>query len=299
MLIFLIMIFLIFYSILVNPSLFFSDIIHTMTIWLYHTYPSIFVFYLMADSLLKSNVLSKVTFILKPFFKFQTAKAYEIFIISMLIGNPGTSSLVNQELKNGFISEIDANKLLRLSIFMNPLFLISLLSIKEVFIVIICQLIICFIINLFIKSPKYEKSIKLEFNFSYLNFMSSVTKVIEMLLMIASIMIIANIIKFSIVSFIQMFNIQNEIFSIITKLLFSIIEVSTGILDIKTLGLSQAIILPIIAGLITFQGISINMQIYNTLDKSLFSFKKIISTKIIASILMLVLVSLVSFIFGI
>ena len=162
-----------------------------------------------------------------------------------------------QEYKQQHISLNDTKKLIYLSLFMNPLFLISCIGIKYALFIILTQIIICFITNKFMK---YEIKINISNNelFNLSCFLDSIYNVMQLLMQIVGIMVFSNIIKFALQNFINIFDIK--LLKNISTILFSTIEISSGIFDIKNLNYSNLFTMPFITFLVTFQGISIFLQ---------------------------------------
>ncbi len=272
---------LVLYSIVYSPSLFFNQMLMTLNVWLYHVYPSVFTFYLLAHCLLKSNLLSKISVILHPFFSFEGKKSYELLLVSFLIGNPGASSLVQQEYKENHITKSDAKKLVYLSLFMNPLFLISILGIKLSIWMMIIEWGVCFILNLFLKQKKKEEDI-LEKNTYHLPiFLNSISNAMQLLIQIAGVMVFINTIKYGITLVLNHLSLNQTFF----KILCSLLEVTTGLLDLKTLHLSLPCLYGLMSGLIAFQGFSIFFQTLVVTNELQISFHQLFLIRFLEGIL--------------
>src|SRR5690606_12656453 len=104
----------------------------------------------------------RLSFLFKPFIKFSSNKAYELFIISILVGNPSTASLIMDELKLNTIRINDAKKLIKTSAFFNPLFIISIITttylknINFALLIVISMIITNILISQFIKYDEKE-----------------------------------------------------------------------------------------------------------------------------------------------
>lgn len=259
-----------FISITNSPKLFFDNITNTLYVWLFYVYPSIFTFYLLANLLINLNLIRKVSFIFKPIIYFETQKAYELFIISMIVGNPSLSSLTIKELESHNITENDANKLIKVCSFFNPLFIISLFTVGTITNVNYAYLIIIiiFITNILTSYFFKHKKIKTAKNNDIIlinpeKILSSINDCLYLLIQIAGIMVFINIIKFSLLSFFEYLNIK----SFIIDFIICNMEISTGAVNVLQLNYQLEIKLGLLTFLINFQGLSINLQVYNVVKK--------------------------------
>lgn len=268
--IFVIYLFILSFSILINPNYFFLKITETLEVWVYKVYPSIFTFYMIATFLINFNLLNKLLVVFKrPLKKYNfNTKAQELFITSIFIGNPSSASIITQEIENGNISINEGNRLLRCASFLNPLFILSFLSfnIKYAIILIFVHIISNFIICLFNPSrndsPKYMKK---DISMSFDLFLNSINKVMSLLISIAGIMVFCNIFRESILITLRFFHIDN----IIINLFLSTIEVSSGLNYIVNLQINNNLMLILFAFLCGFGGISIHLQVLNIIKDKL------------------------------
>lgn len=264
---FFLIVFVLILAIITSPNAFFKNIIETLSIWLYYVYPSIFTFYILASILISLNIINKIALIFKPFISFDTNKAYELFLISIFIGNPISSLLTIKELEFKKISKNDANKLIQVCSFFNPLFIISLftvnsiLSIRYAYIIIIIIFLNNLIFSKIVKNKKsntsYNKSNEIIFHPEKI--LSSINDCLYLLIQVAGVMVFVNIIKFSITNVINLIGIK----SFIINFIISSLEISTGAIDILSLQVNTNVLISLLTFLLTFQGLSINLQVYN------------------------------------
>ena len=255
---------LILFNVITNPPSFYENIITSLSIWLYNVYPSLFTFYIIASCLINFNIIKKIAFIAKPMIKFDNNKAYELFITSIFVGNPSSTSLIMNELEQNSITKNDANKLLKVCSFFNPLYIIAIITItyqykiKYAFIIMISILITNIIIGLFYKSE--NKPIILEnhqtHNIKLNNVFTAINQAVSLLLLVAGIMVFTNILKHSITNFLNYINISSPI----TSFILSLFEVSTGLVDNYSANYSLITTISIASFMFAFQGISVNMQ---------------------------------------
>lgn len=287
-----ILIFIITFSILLNPEAFFSNIISTLNLWLYKVYPSIFTFYAVSSLLLNTNILNKLTyyfrFIFKRF-KFTNQNNLNLFILSIFIGNPSTSGLIIQEIKNNNISIDNGNNLLKYSSFQNPLFIISFLfpiSIKYalyiIFVHILSNIIIVFFQN---RKNKYTIIKNSRLKFSIKEILESINNIIYILLIISSMMVLANIIIFSITTIINFLNLNNFYIS----LLLTQFEITQGMNYLLNLKINNLIILILVCFTVAFNGLSIHLQVFNIISKYNLKYKNFFLYRIIQGLLSIIL----------
>ena len=261
----------------------------SLYMFLYKVFPSFFIFYIISIYLLKKNILFKISFILKPFFSFENNKSYELLLLSFLISNPSTIIIAKDCFHNNLISKKDLNKLLYLSIFMNPIFLLSFFNYNFVIIIFLIQFLIIYVIDKFFPlSPSSSKNSF--YNINSINIISSSFKDLSYsTLIIAFSICFMNLIKQSIINIVDID---------IIKLLTAFLEVSSGLsflLENDSLFLLKY---PIILFLITFQGLAINLQVYSILyeENSIINYKKAIIIRLIESMIAFIIYLLFSYI---
>ena len=250
--------FVLIYYCLINNNLFIDTFITTLKLWLYKVVPPIFTFYIIVSILVKLNILDKILIIFRPLkiiLKFDTNNAFNLFLTSIFLGNPGSANLIYNEYINDTITKRDYIKLVNCCGFITPLFIFTLFSenLYYSFIIYISHLL-----TYFISCALYNKNLNYgnkKINHDNLQTLSSIISVFynvcEICLTIASIMVIANLI----VSSLSLFNIN--------KLLLIPLELTSGILKIITEYKNSFFALITISMLITFNGFCIHLQIFS------------------------------------
>jgi hypothetical protein len=234
-------------------------------------------------------MIAKISSIAKPFIKFNSQKAYELFMISILVGNPSSASLIIKELEYKSINNNEANKLLKVCSFFNPLFIISVITIGlqadiiYSIIVIISIVTSNIIIGFLIKNKKQDfvNNTNKLILFNPEKILISISDCLYLLLNVAGIMVFSNILKFSIENIFSLIKYHN----LTTTLLISSIEVSTGALDIIALNLTLPLSISMLTLLLSFQGVSINLQVFNTIKNHNIRFYPIFITRLIQSVI--------------
>ena len=266
--IFFILLFALILAIANNTKQFFASITNTLSIWLYYVYPSIFTFYILSSFLINLNIIRKITFIFKPFISFEAEKAYELFFIAILVGNPSASSLTIKELEFNTITEKDANKLIKVCSFFNPLFIISLFSVgifannRYAYLIIVVILITNILLSkLFNKNVEKVKTNNDLIIFKPDKILSSINDSLYLLIQVAGVMVFVNIIKFSLLNLFDYINLE----SFILNFIIANLEISTGAIEVIKANANINITIALLTFLISFQGLSINLQVYNVI----------------------------------
>ena len=269
-----------------------SCIYNSLYIWVLNVLPSIFIFYNISYYLLKSPLFSKISNILKLVISFDSVKSYTILLINIFLGNPGTCKLISDSYANNEISEYDYNLLNKVCIFMNPLFVLNIFSIKYYFLYIFSALVYIKFSSVFKNDVSYNHTYKEnnKYNYSFSDFTKSINDVIYILLNVACLITFFNIIKNTMIftfSFLKL-----DYFNI--KYILSFLEVASGLNDIRCF---SNIYLDIL--LISFQGICILMQSYFVLNKKNISFIRYIFSKLLTSIFITIIFLILTILFHI
>lgn len=283
----LIFIILVIFNMLFNMDNLLLSVYDSLNIWFHNIYPSIFISYMISSYLINNALFSKLSFILKYLIKFDSHKSYSLLFINIFLGNPGTSKLINNALKQNEITTNDYIKLCDLCNFVNPFFLLIFLPPFTYLIYLIVNLIYIFIYSLF--NSKKKQFNNFSTNYSY-SFSKSINDVISILLNVACLITLFNIIKTTLIYYLDLLHINN----IIIKIILSFLEISSGLQYLSKLNIN---ILSII--LISFQGLCILIQSFNCLDKKNISFKRYILIHILSSIIITILYFIITTLFHI
>lgn len=258
----LIIIFIIFFSLLINPIEFNNNIINTLYIWLFKVYPSLFTFYIICSILLNLGIIGRITVFLKKrnFMLFKNEKMLSLFLLSIISGNPASTSMIIDEYDKGKLNKREVECLLLYCSFLSPLFIIAFIEdLKLSLLIIFCHVVSNLIITFFSNCGK-EVNNKEEVNI-YVNYKAifeSLIKAVEILMMVAAIMCFCNIIIYSMNCVFSFFKINNNFI----RILLSFVEVSTGTNNIINMPISEKIKMCLLVFLFGFGGISIHLQVY-------------------------------------
>lgn len=281
---------LIVFDILINPGNVFNNILDSLKLWLFKVYPPIFLFYILSSLIINLNFIDNKAKILSKLFHFKNFRSYSIFTMSLLIGNPATSALILENIHTENIDIEDGNHLLCISSFLNPLFIISFMSSKFLYLkysllIIFIHIISNFIIGLVMFINKNNtiliKQKRKKENNIIKDFFDSIERANFLLLKICGIMIICNLCKHSLYSLLFSLNIKG----VGINILLSLIEVASGLNDIVNLQLPQNLVLCLVAFLVSFGGLSIHLQVYSIISNSSLEFKKFFYFRIIQGLL--------------
>ena len=233
-----------------NPSISKNSINYSFNIWLNNIVPSLFPIIIINDILINYNFIK----IVSPLFYKLFNKIFNLsyggtyfFIMSLFIGTPANAMLLDNLLKNKYIDINEANKLIYVCYFSNPLFLYNILSLifdKYIVIKIIIVHYIANFITLFIIRNKYNyKSNNMIIN-EKKSFFDTITEsskkainsMITILGIISFYMLIVNYFKFNCL-LTGLFEITNGLFSLIkysssNKVLLALIIINFGGLSI-------------------------------------------------------------------
>ena len=278
-------------NVIFDIDLIYESMFTSLYIWLIRIVPSFFIFYILSTFLLRKNILSKISFILKPFFSFEKDKSYDLLLLSFLISNPTTIKQAKIYYEDNIISFNDYKKIIYLSMFSNPLFLLSFFDIKTVLIFIFIQFICIFIIDkkIRLKNSKDNSSINNESN-SFFIINKSLNDVIYIILLIASSICFVNLIKTSIINIFNLLNISN------IEIYLSIFEITSGIISLQGLDINHIFLNSILLFIISFQGIAINLQNYCIINNKKINYKKAIIVRFIESLIASIIYLLFSYI---
>lgn len=260
-----------FISVIFNYDKTMNSVYSALEIWLYNIYPSLFLLYIVSYYFIQNKLFNKLSLILKPFISFECNKSYSILLTSIFLGNPGTISLALTNYKENNIAVSDYKKIIYLSIFMNPLFVISFLNLKIYIYYLISSFITLFISDKFFRLNR--KSIESNNTiYTYQSFISSIASIINVLLMVACLSVLCNVLKESISFLLYKVNINLDI-------LLSYLEIGTGL---KYLISNNYLILSIF--LIAFQGLCIIIQSYSLIKDTSISLIKYIFIRLIQAV---------------
>lgn len=272
-------VFLIIINIAFSPQAIFTNVLNSLELWVFKVYPPIFIFYILSSLIINvpffHNRVSKLFRIIN----FRSSHEITIFSLSLFLGNPATSALISENIHQNKIKIEDGNKLLCISSFLNPLFIISFLgstfnNYKITIAILLIHILSNFILAYFVlRNNSYSNSINhVEINHSNLiiEIFDSIERANYLLIKVCGIIVTSNLCKFAIQNILIKLNLHNPL----VYLFLALIEVTSGLYDIINLNLPVKLTLSLIAFLISFGGLSIHLQVYAMIINTRLSFKR-------------------------
>ena len=258
----------------IDSELLINTIFKTINIFIYNLFPSIFIFFTITDILnnyhfplyvsrILGNIISKIFFIPK--------ESSYIIIMSLFSGFPGNSKLIKDGLDNKIIDIYDANKILTMTHFSNPLFIIYTIGItffkdhKIGIIILISHYLTNYIVGLLFRNI-YPKNLIKKDNKSnnQLDLISLLKKsfynTTKLLINILGIIIFFAIITTTLSKYLNLNSFSNTI-------LTGLIEITTGLKYLSILNISKIKAAILATFFISFGGFSIHMQTMSILNK--------------------------------
>lgn len=259
---------------LINSNELIKVFFQTINLCFYNLLPNIFIFFLITDILknyhfpyylsrLFGNLINKT-------FKLSKNSSYVIFM-SLTSGFPSNSKLIKDELDNKTIDNLEATKLLSMTHFANPLFLIYTVG-NNFFhnkiiglIILISHFLTNFIIGILLRNIyKYDNKensyIKKE-SLSFINLLkTSFLNTTKLLINIFSIIILFAIITTTLSKYLNLNPFSNTIFT-------GLMEITSGLKLLSTLSISKIKAMMLATFFISFGGLSIHIQTISILNK--------------------------------
>lgn len=246
---------------------------NTIKLCFNNLFPSIFIFFTISDILNNYNFsyyLSKIFGnIIEKIFKIPRVSSYILFM-SFFSGFPGNSKLIKQELDNKTIDSYDATKILTMTHFANPLFIIyttnNLFNDNKIsFIILLVHFLTNFIIGLLFRNIyKYEKK-DITYNankpISIIELLKkSFYSSINIIINVFGIIIFFSLVTYVLNKYLNLTSYSNLIFN-------GLIEITTGLKYLSLLNIEKTRAIALATFFISFGGFSIHMQVMSVLNK--------------------------------
>lgn len=259
---------------LTNSSSLINVFFDTINLCFYNILPNIFVFFLITDVLNNYNFpyyLSRLFGnIIEKIYHLPKSCTY-IILMSLSSGFPSNAKLIKDALDNKSITSFDATRLLTMTHFSNPLFIIYTVGInffhdeKVGYLILGCHFITNFFIGFIFRNIyQYEKNdneIKFTKSLPFITLLkTSFMKTAKMLINIFSIIIFFAIISTTISKYLNLNSFSNTILS-------GILEITSGLKLLSKLNISKLKAAMIATFFISFGGFSIHMQEISLLSK--------------------------------
>ena len=283
-----------------NSELLINSFYQSISLWFYNLLPNIFIFFTLTDILNNYNFpyfIEKIFGnIIHKIYKLPKICSYVIFM-SMTCGFPGNSKLIKELLDNKKINIYEGCRLLTMTHFSNPLFIIHVIGINMLnskkigFIILITHYITNFIIG-FIFRNIFNVCETKSFNenkdsLPFMNLLKkSIDNTISILLNVLGIIIFFGTLTTVINHYLNLNPFSNTILN-------GILEITNGIKLLNDLSLSIIKKATIITFFISFGGLSIHMQVMSILNKYNISYFIYLLTRIIHASISSIIVFLI------
>lgn len=259
---------------LINNNTFINVFFNTINLCINSLFPSIFIFFTITDILNNYNFpyyISKLLGnLIEKTYKIPKIGAY-VIIMSLTSGFPSCAKLIKEQLDKNTIDSYDATKLLTMTHFSNPFFIIYVVGNnffhdnKIGVIILIIHYVTNFVIGfLFRKIYKYEKK---ETNYQSgkaLPFMEllklSFNNTAKILISVFGIIIFMALITNTLNIYLAFKPFSNCFFN-------GLIEITTGLKQLSLLNIEKAKAIALATFFISFGGFSIHMQVMSILNK--------------------------------
>ena len=278
-----------------------ETIVFGINTWLYSLFPSMFPILLISKIMIQYNLIETMTYlfgrIIEKLFRLNR-KASFVIITSLFTGFPTGSIYTKELLLNKEISIEEANKLISISSFANPLFVISfigdnLLNNKALGISIYIIHVLSGLLLGIINKPNNKSNNISKLNKSSDSFINilihSINDSFKILINILGILLFFLII----ISIINTF-LPNNLISLAIK---SLLELTTGVIYISKTKLNIRLKASLIGAILSFNGICIHFQIKSIIDNTHIKYSKYLYARIIHSILCFIIIYFLTYFF--
>lgn len=270
---------------------------NAIIIWGQNIIPSLYPFFILSEILIYFDAFKLLGNIMNPIMKHifhLSPNCAYIFLMSMFSGCPGGSKYTTDLLSQKQITKEEANYLITITHFCNPLFIIGtigslLLQNNEVaFFILIAHFSSNFILAFFTRPKTIPIQIqKTEFINEKRDFMTmlanAILKTFQTLIIILGIIIIFFTLSTILEKLIPNSQILNGIIS-------GILEMTSGIHKVNMLPFSIKEKAVLITAFLSFGGFSIHMQVATFLTKCQLSYKKFLISRIYQTIISVLII---------
>lgn len=273
-----------------NPSLIINSVISSSKLFVTTLFPSLFLFYLLTDTLINYNVIYYISSWISRISK-KDINLIMIFILSMLCGYPSNAKYINEMINNGYIDKESGYRLIGKTFFPSPMFVLGTigtlyLNNYKLGFLILVSIYITNIILIF--KFKFSKSIlpKKEKFVPFGVMLSSSIKNTFSTLMI----IMGSVVMFS--TLINIINYYLDLKAINITLLNIVLEMSSASKKISTLFISTNLKVVLLTLTLTFGGLCIHSQMLSIISDKDLNYKYILFDRVKAILLNIVIINI-------
>ncbi len=229
------------------PQIIKTNIIDSCLLFVQIIMPSILPMYFIGNILLKMPLPINILELIRKLLHLENITATKLYLLSIIIGNPSTTILISKALKEQTISPNEAQKLLKVTFFMNPLFIINVCGFKYGISLLSGSLLTSIFICKRHLSPPYQTTSKAE----KLDLYSLIQNAPNMLLNILIMMIVVTIIK-------SPFGFINNYWPL--TYLGDCLDISSGLIKVRAYSLPSIIVIVLLSFLTNFNGFCLFLQ---------------------------------------
>ena len=270
------------YLFISNPNIIIDSVNASLDIFINNIFVSLFPFFLLADILINYNYI----YYLSKIFKF---KYSYIILMSMISGLPSNAKYISNLLDNNQISTHDAEILLSITFFPNPMFVIGtvgtiMMNNTKLGIILLINIYLSnLILYIYYYNKLERKNITINTNqLAFPNLLKeSILKNINTLLVILGTIVLFILLSNIIFNYIKL----NPL---IQSIIASLLEMTSGIKKISILSLNTNLKFTLISTSLMFSGLSIITQALSILSDYKLNIKFILKNK-----LFLILINLI------
>ncbi len=271
------------YLFISNPNIIIDSVNVSLDIFINNIFVSLFPFFLLADILINYNYI----YYLSKIFKF---KYSYIILMSMISGLPSNAKYISNLLDNNQISTHDAEILLSITFFPNPMFVIGtvgtiMMNNTKLGIILLINIYLSnLILYIYYYNKLERKNITINTNqLAFPNLLKeSILKNINTLLVILGTIVLFILLSNIIFNYIKL----NPL---IQSIIASLLEMTSGIKKISILSLNTNLKFILISTSLMFSGLSIITQALSILSDYKLNIKFILKNKLFLIIINLVL----------
>lgn len=232
-------------------------------LWLTKVVISILPMYFVSGLIIGSPILSTFLFqLIKKLHLFENPKAFSLFLISIISGNPTSTVLIIDSYKNQEISHSQMELLYSCCSFISPLFLFKIMSFKFALLILLSQIITTILIYVFkVQKVKHDFIIK-DNSYKFNSIEDTIFRLIDtspnVLLKILSSMVFISFIK------LPLFHFSSNQF---LRYVLDLLEISTGLFDINEMEITNMLKFLMLNSIVSLNGVSIHLQVFYVLKK--------------------------------
>lgn len=279
---------------LIYPNASKAVIYDILDLWLTKVLVCLLPFYLLSNLLLQFPFVSKLMYpLLKNILHFENRKSCSLFLLSFITGNPTSSILVINSVKNNEISVLEGNRLLRCTVLSSPLFVIAMVG-KYGGYLLLSEIIVSTIFYLLgYRKHKIHTQNKVNNHF---DFFDLAEKTPNIMLEILSSMLIIGLLKIPFENLLMMLKIHDNLF---TKYSLDLVELTCGLNNIQNYNVNNVTKVLLSSFLLSFGGITIIIQIMNQIKRTSLSKTSLVMSRILHGICTVIVLWMLIIIFRI